>query len=105
VSQSFFEPLPTGGDVYVLKNVLADWPDADAERLLRRCRETNARVVILGGVSIEPTPGAELLMLVLVGGKSRTLAQLRVLAARAGLAVDRAGELPSGRYSVELVVA
>jgi hypothetical protein len=104
-AQSFFDPLPTGGDVYVLKNVLADWPDAEAERLLRRCAETGGRVVVLGGVSPSGTAGAELLMLVLVGGKSRSLFELETLAARAGLKLDRAGALPSGRYSVELLPA
>lgn len=103
--QSFFEPLPTGGDVYVLKNLLADWPDAAAERLLRRCRETKGRVVILGGVTpgVGAAPGSELLMLVLVGGKSRTLSELDALAARAGLRIAQSGYLPSHRFSVELV--
>src|SRR5262249_21149895 len=35
-AQSFFDPLPTGADLYLLKNVLADWPDRDALALLRR---------------------------------------------------------------------
>lgn len=103
-AQSFFEPLPTGGDVYVLKNVLADWPDQEAETLLRRCAEAarpDGRVVMLGGVSTQPSAGPELLMLVLVGGKSRTLEEFRALASRAGLTVTRSGDLPSGRFAVE----
>src|SRR5699024_4699430 len=39
VGQSFFDPLPTGGDVYVLNSVLHDWPDDSARRILRRCAE------------------------------------------------------------------
>ena len=38
-AQSFFDPLPAGADLYLLKNVLADWPDAEASALLTRCAE------------------------------------------------------------------
>ena len=39
VGQSFFDPLPAGADLYLLKNVLADWPDREAMVLLSRCAE------------------------------------------------------------------
>lgn len=102
--QSFFDPLPAGGDIYMLKNVLHNWPDADAERLLRRCAEAarpNGRVVILGGVTPNANPAPELLMLVLVGGKDRTLAEFSKLARAAGLEVQSSGQSPSGRFIVE----
>jgi SAM-dependent methyltransferase len=104
VGRSFFEALPAGADVYLLKNVLADWPDEEAAALLRRCAEAArpaGRVVVLGGVSPEEAAAPELLMLVLVGGKARTLAELGALAGEAGLAVSAAGRLPSGRFAVE----
>lgn len=106
VGQSFFDPLPAGADIYFLKNVLADWPDRDALVLLRRCAEAarpSGRVVILGGVSpdAEFGPSPELLMLVLVGGKPRTLSQFRELAHQAGLSIRSAGRQSSGRYFVE----
>jgi len=105
--QSFFDPLPAGADLYLLKNVLADWPDPEARALLRRCAEAarpRGRVVVLGGVAPDDAgqgPSPELLMLVLVGGKERGLAELRLLASDAGLAVHAAGRLPSGRFAVE----
>ncbi|GAA1852150.1 hypothetical protein GCM10009687_18390 [Asanoa iriomotensis] len=37
--QSFFDPLPAGGDVYLLCAVLHDWPDEQATTILRRCAE------------------------------------------------------------------
>lgn len=106
VSQSFFEPLPAGADLYMLKNLLADWPDREARALLRRCAEAarpSGRVVILGGISpdTELGPPPELLMLVLVGGKSRSLSEFRLLAREAGLEVRNTGRQPSGRYFVE----
>ena len=82
IGQSFFEPLPAGADLYLLKSVLADWPDADATAILRRCAEAarpDGRVVILNGVSPDTEQGDSpaLLMMVLVGGKERTLAEFR----------------------------
>jgi len=102
--QSFFDPLPAGADLYLLKNVLADWPDADATAILQRSAEAarpNGRVVALSGVSPDGTPSPELLMLVLVGGKGRTLTEFRALADAAGLDVHAAGRQSSGRYIVE----
>ncbi|MCC6390462.1 MAG: hydroxyneurosporene methyltransferase, partial [Bryobacterales bacterium] len=94
--QSFFDPLPPGGDIYMMKNVLAGWPDAEAEQLLRRCAEAarpNGRVVVLSGVTPNATASPELLMLVLVGGKDRTLAEFGELACAAGLEIQAAGRL------------
>jgi hypothetical protein len=105
VGQSFFNPLPPGKDVYMMKNVLADWPDPEAQTLLRRCREAagrNGRVVLLGGVTPEDRSSPELLMLVLVGGKNRTLEELASLAREAGLKIQASGRQPSGRFVVEL---
>jgi SAM-dependent methyltransferase len=102
--QSFFDPLPGGCDVYLLKNVLADWPDAEAVALLKRCAEAarpGGRVVVLGGVTPDEEASPELLMMVLVGGKNRTLEEFRALAGAAGLEVRRAGGSGSGRYVVE----
>src|SRR5690242_19389789 len=39
VGQSFFDPLPAGADLYMLKSVLGDWPDREAQAILRRCAE------------------------------------------------------------------
>jgi 2,7-dihydroxy-5-methyl-1-naphthoate 7-O-methyltransferase len=104
VAQSFFDPLPAGADLYLLKNVLADWPDAEALAILKRLAEAarpNGRVVLLGGVTPEDRPSPELLMLVLVGGRSRTLAEFREMAREAGLEISATGRQPSGRYIVE----
>ena len=63
VGQSFFEPLPAGADLYLLKSVLSDWPDREAIAILRRCAEAarpSGRILVLNGVSPdekgEPSP-------------------------------------------------
>jgi SAM-dependent methyltransferase len=108
VAQSFFDPLPPGGDLYLIKNVLADWPDSEALALLTRCAEAarpSGRVVLLGGVSPEEEESPELLMMVLVGGRNRPLAEFGEMAREAGLEVRASGRLRSGRFAVECVPA
>lgn len=109
VAQSFFDPLPAGADVYVLKNVLGDWPDPEATAILRRCAEAarpSGRVVFLAGPvakedAKDEEASPELLMLVLVGGRGRTLDEFRKIARDAGLAVQKTGPQASGKLLVE----
>jgi SAM-dependent methyltransferase len=108
VGQSFFDPLPERADVYLLKSVLSDWPDRDALDILSRCAQAarpSGRVVVLSGVSPDEAgaPPPELLMLVLVGGKVRTLSEFHELARAAGLDVQATGRRASGRFVVECV--
>ncbi len=103
-AQSFFDPLPPGLDLYLLKSVLGDWPDREAVVILRRCAEAarpSGRIVILSGVVPDDNVPPELLMMVLVGGKDRSLREFHMLAGEAGLEVRRSGLLASGRFAVE----
>jgi hypothetical protein len=106
VGQSFFDPLPAGADLYLLKSVLFDWPDREATAILRRCAEAArpaGRIVVVNGVSPDEGggPSPALLMLVLVGGRERSLAEFHELARAAGLEVQAAERQPSGRFVVE----
>lgn len=104
VGQSFFDPLPGGADLYLLKSVLGDWPDREAVAILTRCAEAarpHGRVMVMGGVSGNEPADPELPMMVLVGGKDRTLEEFRALAAAAGLEVQSAGRNSAGRFMVE----
>jgi C-methyltransferase len=38
VVDDFFEAVPSGGDIYILKQILRDWNDAASISILRRCR-------------------------------------------------------------------
>ena len=106
VGQSFFDPLPAGSDLYLLKSILSDWPDREAVAILRRGAEAArpaGRIVVLNGVSPDESggPSPALLMMVLVGGRERSLAEFRELARDAGLEVQAAERQPSGRFVVE----
>jgi SAM-dependent methyltransferase len=104
VGQSFFDPLPGGADLYVLRGILNDWPDTEAEAILRRCAEAarpRGRVIVLKSVGPDGAPRGLTIEMVLVGGKHRSLSEFRELARRSGLEVVRAGRQESGYFVVE----
>jgi SAM-dependent methyltransferase len=104
VGQSFFDPLPAGADLYLLKKVLNDWPDRETAAILRRCAEAarpEGRVVVLGGVSAHDGPRPLTIEMVLVGGRSNTLAEFRELARDAGLEVTATVPQAPGGLLVE----
>jgi hypothetical protein len=103
-SQSFFDPLPAGAGLYLLRGILNDWPDAEATAILRRCAEAarpTGRVVVLGGVSPDEAPRPLSIEMVLLGGRHRTVAEMSGIAHQAGLEVVAAGQQPSGYFVVE----
>lgn len=93
----FADPIPGGGDVYVLASVLHDWDDEQAGRILARCREAMppaARLVLFEWLLAEGTGWdlaklVDLHMLVLFGGKERTEADWRTLLDRSGFTMSR----------------
>lgn len=92
-SGSFFDAVPSGGDVYLLKHILHDWPDDACVRILRDIRRAmapNARVVVAEMLidPNDPTSAAPLLdlnMLAVAGGQERTEKEYAALFERAGL--------------------
>jgi hypothetical protein len=107
-AQSFFDPLPAGADLYLLKSVLNDWPDEPTVAILRRCAEAArtarasiASIAVLGGVAADETPRSLGIDMLVAGGKTSTLTQFTELARRAGLDVIAARTQSSGRYVVE----
>jgi len=107
VAGDFFEAVPEGADVYLMKKVLHDWSDDDAVRILVNCRHAMApggRVLVAEtlvppGNTPDPIKVMDLNMLVVTGGRERTADEFAALFARAGLAAGRI--LPTGsRISV-----
>lgn len=106
-ASDFFRELPTGGDVYVLSRILHDWADEPAEAILRTTRtamDQGARLVVMEGVLPESHDGdanhllelarEDLEMLVLVGGRERTLSEYRAMLDRAGFEFTRVHPVP-----------
>lgn len=102
--QSFFDPLPSGADLYLVHKVLNDWPDEEALTILRRCAEavsSSGRVVVVGSVSSNSSGAGLSIETVLVGGKNRSLSEFQELAHQAGLEIHITGSQPTGRFIVE----
>ena len=93
VGQSFFDALPAGADIYLLRGVINDWPDPEALALLRRCAEAarpSGLVIVIGGVRPDGEARGLSNEMVLLGGKNRNVSEFRVLAREAGLEVTAA---------------
>jgi len=102
--QSFFDPLPAGANIYLLRGILNDWPDREAIAILRRCAEAarpTGRVVVLKSVGEDGTPKRLSIEMVLLAGKHRSVAEFRELAHESGLEVMAAGHQTSGYFVVE----
>ncbi len=106
---SFFDVVPAGGDAYLLKHIVHDWPDERAEAILRTVRAAmrpSARLIIVEIVLPQgnrPHPGKyiDLEMLINSGGRERTAAGYRKLLARSGFAVERIVETISPESVIE----
>lgn len=93
VGGSFFESVPAGGDVYLLKSILHDWNDDECVKILRNVRQAmvpDGRVVVVEMLITDkgppsPAPLLDLNMLVMLTGKERTTEEFAALFAKAGL--------------------
>ena len=94
---NFFEAVPAGGDCYVMKHIVHDWPDGSALQLLRNIRKViapNGKLVLAEAVlndSADPHPGKllDIEMMAFVGGKERTRTEFEQLLHSAGFALER----------------
>lgn len=93
----FFASVPKGGDAYLMKHIIHDWPDDRATTILRNCRaaaKDRAKVILVEMVippGNEPSPGKllDLEMLVIASGKERTEREYTELLAGAGWTLTR----------------
>jgi len=92
----FVDPLPTA-DLYILMEVIHDWPDAEAAAILtavRRAASPGARVLIIENVLDDTSPDPrghtlDIIMLACTGGRERTGTQLDGLLKAAGFRDNR----------------
>lgn len=104
----FTDPLPSC-DAYLLMNILHDWDDEDASRILAavaKSGEAGAAVLVIETVMPEgPEPHwaktLDVLMLAVTGGRERTEAQYRTLLGDAGIDLVRTVPTPTPFSVVE----
>jgi len=114
---SFFEAVPPGADLYLLKSIVHDWDDERALAILHTCRRAmtpRAKLVLLEREMPEridnreqalPVVMSDLQMMVILGGRERTINEYRDFLAQAGLRMTRAIPTRSEFAAVEAVVA
>jgi SAM-dependent methyltransferase len=97
VSGDFFEEVPPGADLHLLKQIAHDWDDARSTRILQNCH----RALTPGGTLLlvemvvpadnQPSPAQamDLNMLVLLSGRERTEEEFRDLLHAAGFELER----------------
>jgi hypothetical protein len=111
VGGSFFDEIPGGGDAYLLKNVIHDWPDDKSLRILRNVRaaaEPGATVLLVEMVVREngrdgPENWVDLEMLLNLGSRERTTEEYRELLRAAGFRMTRVVPTASPLSVVEAV--
>ncbi len=108
VTESFFDPLPVQADAAVICDVLGDWDDEDAIRILEHCRqavEPDGRVLIIELLPdkdrIALFTEMDLRMMIYVGGRLRDLDRTQQVAAAAGLTVEDFTPLDNGYAIIE----
>lgn len=96
ITGDVFESLPQGGDVYILKNLIHDWSDADAAKVLQNCHAAmhDGSKALIVEMIIPPGNAPALgkiidieALIMSAGGYERTEAEYRSLLASAGLTV------------------
>jgi hypothetical protein len=119
IAGDFFEAVPAA-DLYLLRFILHDWPDARAIRILQNCRQAmkqNARVVVIEaflpevGEDVPPTMSdtqvtlIDLHMMVAQDGRERSLCEYDALFGKADLRRVRTIPLDNGYVVIEAVPA
>lgn len=113
VGGSFFESVPAGSDLYVLKFILHDWTDEDCVRILQNCRRAmapGAQLLIVEHVLPEERGPhmarfMDINMMVMTSGRERTQSEFEQLLAAAGMRLQRIVPTAIGVCLLECVAA
>jgi hypothetical protein len=97
IKGNFFVEIPKGGDTYLLKNVIHDWDDDDAFKIIQNCRKVmprNGKLLIIDNVITSGSTYSlkkliDIEMLVTQFGRERTEDEFKDLFSRAGILLNR----------------
>lgn len=109
VGGDFFDKVPEGGDLYLLKWIVHDWPDERAAEILRNCRAAMAKggrvvlieMVVPPGPEPHPSKSIDLILLSLLGGMERSEEQFTSLLGDSGLRLRRIVPTPTPYSFIE----
>jgi hypothetical protein len=104
----FFDRVPTGGDLYLLKAVIHNWNDEAATAILANCRRAMSRHarIVIAEAPLDPAKSSidslmDLHMLVVHGGQERTEAELGELLSSSGFRMKSALTTDAGISLIE----
>jgi hypothetical protein len=108
-----FDNMPISADVYVLKSVIHDWDDERCETILRNIRKSirpDGKLLLVERLiddGNEPCWGkfVDLVMLVVSGGRERTVAEYTSMYAASGFKLTRTIAIANGFAIIEGVPA
>lgn len=109
VPGNFFESVPVSADAYLLSNIVHDWDDERALRILRNCRVgMGPQGAVLLVESVIPNHGQpsraamyDVNMMVMLTGRERTDEQYRALLAAADLQLIKVTPIGGGESLIE----
>lgn len=117
IDGDFFTAVPAHGDLYVLKNVIHNWPEAQALQILSTVRTAmtstpykHKRLLLIEHMLPEDdafsiAPWLDVNFMILVNGAERDLEGYRGLAHRTGFAITQIIPTACGRSILELAVS
>jgi hypothetical protein len=97
IAGDFFNTIPEGQDAYILKSVIHDWNDEQAELILRNCfkamrpdsRLLIVEIVLQSGHHQSYANCMDFLMLAITGGKERHLSTMSRLLENSGFTIEK----------------
>jgi hypothetical protein len=109
VGGNMFHSVPAGGDAYILKRVIMDKFDDEAETVLRNClstMNTTGRILVIDPMlpaGTEPHPNwlTDMISLTITGGRCRTEEEFRSLFDAVGLTLARVVPTRSPNFVLE----
>jgi len=110
IGGDFFTSIPSGGDAYIMKWIIHNWPDDRCVKILENCYAAmakDAKLLVVDGVmpeqSTPSTPDAmlDLHMMVMLNGIERTETEFRNLFSSAGFNLTQVIPTESGMSIIE----
>jgi hypothetical protein len=109
----FFHQVPPGCRAYLMKHVIHDWDDERAQNILANCRRVVPKdgALLLVELALHegnaPSAGkfADVIMMLMTGGKERTVEEYRRLLGQAGFSLNQVISTVSGLNIIEALPA
>ena len=110
IAGNFLEEVASGFDCIILKRIIHDWPELQCELILKNCRKSlkEGKKLFLSETILDPSIpeyGLQLisdhLMMMLHGGKERTLEEFKSLLSRTGFEYVNFKPCPIGEFLIE----